>query len=75
AECEHLTNEANTAMNRNFDAWPIFGRRINQEPEHVMALRSFDAHADYLLDWLKNRRDWLTKTYQTEASFAKARER
>lgn len=44
---------------RNFKRWRIFGSRINQEPEKVMALDSYSEHLDYLIKWLNNRWEWI----------------
>ena len=47
------------SFKRNFERWPIFGHRINQEPDHIMALNTYKKHADYLFEWLENRYNWL----------------
>lgn len=58
------------AMNResfehNFERWPIFGWRLNQEPEQVMALRSTEEHVGYLKEWLGNRILWLDEEFNS----------
>ena len=62
-EARRVSSSAPKAFNRNFEAWPIFGQRINQEPEQVMALSSYDEHAQYLIDLLTNRKAWLDEEF------------
>ena len=62
-EARRVSASAPKAFDRNFEAWPIFGKRINQEPEHVMALSSHREHADYLIHWLTERKAWLDQTF------------
>ncbi len=52
---------------RNFVKWPIFGRRINQEPREVMNLKTYDAHITYLTHWMDMRYEWLNYTFNSEA--------
>jgi len=63
AELDRVSASAPTAFNRNYDRWPIFGQRINQELEAVMALDTYDEHVAYLRDWLSRRRGYLTRVW------------
>lgn len=58
-EAEDTGIKYRDAFNRNYDRWIIFGQRINQEPEHVMALNSYTKHLDYFIEWCTNRLEWL----------------
>lgn len=51
------------SFNHNFERWPIFGQRLNQEPDHVRALSSAEEHVQYLREWLIDRIAWLDETY------------
>jgi len=44
----------------NFEIWPIFGQRINQEPYQIMELDTYKAHVDHLRDWVTKRFAWMT---------------
>lgn len=48
-----------SAAERNFDIWESLGRRINQEPNHIVAYTTYDQHADNAVAWLADRYDWL----------------
>ena len=48
------------SFNRNFIRWDIFDQKINREPSEVLKIKSFTGQVDYLLDWLNNRKDWLS---------------
>ena len=54
------------SFNRNFERWPIWGWRINQEPEHIMALNTYGQHIDYLNEWLHARFEWLDEYFMNE---------
>ncbi|MBR5871709.1 MAG: CotH kinase family protein, partial [Clostridia bacterium] len=60
------------AFTRNFECWDIFGQRINQEPEHIMALDSWEAHAAALDTWLTERAAWLDDCFSSAESFSAA---
>ena len=51
------------SFNHNFERWPIFGHRLNQEPAHVRALSSAEEHVQYLRQWLIDRTAWLDKKF------------
>lgn len=46
-------------FDENFERWPIFGNRINREPAAIRALKTHDAHVEYLAKWLEQRIAWL----------------
>lgn len=50
-------------FDENFERWPIFGRQINREPAAVRALKTHDAHAEYVAKWLEQRISWLNDYY------------
>lgn len=52
---------------RNFEKWNIFGQKQNRETDKVVKLRNFDAHTDYLVDWLEKRIAWLDELYRDPA--------
>lgn len=54
-----LSKNCQYDLAKNFQLWQIFGQRINQEPEHIMALSKQQDHAAYLIEWMKARLDWL----------------
>ena len=54
------------AADRNFKKWKIFGDRINHEPEHILKLKSYTEHADYLCQWLDNRYTWLDNYFSAQ---------
>lgn len=47
------------AIERNFQKWDIFGQRINQEPNQILALSDYDAHLQHLCTWLERRYVWM----------------
>ena len=47
----------------NFERWPIFGQRLNMEPDQIRALDSVEEHYSYLKEWLGNRIVWLADEY------------
>ena len=51
------------SLNHNFERWPIFGQRLNQEPAQVRALSSAEEHVAYLRQWLIDRIAWLDETF------------
>ncbi|MBE6616654.1 MAG: hypothetical protein E7627_01735 [Ruminococcaceae bacterium] len=51
---------------RNFERWPIFGQRINVEPDSIMALDSYTAHYTYLSEWMEERIEWLNSAFNHE---------
>jgi hypothetical protein len=63
AEIDRAWEINRASFEHNFERWPIFGRRLNQEPEHVMALSSAEAHVNYLKEWLGDRILWLDETF------------
>lgn len=59
AEAERMAGVIKNAADRNYERWDSLGEMINQEPAHIVALKSFDEHAQYLCEWLSNRFKWL----------------
>jgi hypothetical protein len=43
----------------NFERWPCFGQKLNVEPWEVQQLEDFDAHVNYLVEWLTGRYEFL----------------
>ena len=72
AYLDSITASAPEAFARNFEKWNIFGQRINQEPEHIMALDSWEEHVTALRDWLVTRAEWLDACFASEEAFEKA---
>ncbi len=62
---EKTANSMKTAIDRNFERWNIFGRRINQEPDGVVFLSNYRQHSKHLFKWLSDRYTWLDSYYQT----------
>ena len=56
AVCTELVRDA---AERNFDIWGSLGKRINQEPDHIVAYTTYDQHADNAVAWLADRYEWL----------------
>ena len=67
-----ITDAAPQAFARNFEKWNIFGQRINQEPEHIMALDSWNEHIDALEAWLTERALWLDDCFASADTFTAA---
>ena len=55
-------------FDENFTKWQIFGHRINREPAAIRALKSHDAHAEYLAKWLEQRISWMNDYYNGKVS-------
>ena len=55
-----------SSYERNFERWPIFGQRINLEPESIMALDNYIAHYTYLSEWMEERIEWLNSAFNHE---------
>lgn len=72
AYLDSITAAAPQAFARNFEKWDIFGQRINQEPEHIMALDSWEEHTAELRAWLVSRAAWLDDCFASDASFEEA---
>ena len=54
-------------MASNFDVWTkVFGKKINQEPRAIRALRSYKAHVDYLRDWYTKRYTYLDELLNSD---------
>ena len=66
---EFVTAEAQEnvrSYERNFTKWNTIGKKVFSEPESIVNLTSYQAHADYLSDWLTQRIDWLDGFFASE---------
>lgn len=63
-EINHQKDTYINSFNRNFVRWKIFNKKINREPTEVMNIKSFTGQVEYLVNWLNNRKDWLTGYFQ-----------
>lgn len=59
-EAERVTAQNLAAIDRNFEKWPIYGTKQNQEPAHVAALKNSEECLDYLTKWLADRKTWFS---------------
>jgi len=59
AEIDRVWNNCAPSFIRNFEKWPIFGRRIFYETEYIMSLDTAEEHVMYLKEWLTDRVEWL----------------
>ena len=50
----------------NFTVWKIFGRQINKEPRAIRALKSYEAHVQYLRNWYMNRYQYLDDLFNSQ---------
>ena len=55
-----MTEKYRPAIDRNFEKWPIYGTKQNQEPEHVAAMKTAEEHLEYLTDWMTKRKTWFS---------------
>ena len=65
-EVRHQNNTYYNSFNRNFERWDIFSKKINREPREVLSIKSFQGQVDYLIDWLNNRKEWLSGYFNGE---------
>ncbi len=56
--------EIEAAAERNFDNWDSLGTKINQEPDHIIAYKTYDEHADNAVSWLRSRYIWLDSYFK-----------
>lgn len=66
---EYILEEAErhqASYERNFERWPIFGERINLEPENIMAFDSYTEHYTYFSEWMEGRIEWLNEAFNNE---------
>ena len=52
------------SFNRNFIRWDIFDQKINREPYNILQIKSFTGQVEFLVDWLNNRKEWLTGYFE-----------
>jgi hypothetical protein len=46
-------------MNKNYERWLFLGHKQQQEPSAIVALTTYKEHADYLVNWMEQRKAWL----------------
>ncbi|WP_303837158.1 CotH kinase family protein [Ruminococcus flavefaciens] len=57
-----VTDEAQEnarSYDRNFTKWNNIGKKVFSEPDSIVNLTSYQAHAEYLSNWLDQRIQWL----------------
>lgn len=59
-EANAVTERNLAAIDRNFEKWPIYGTKQNQEPEHVWKMKNSEECLTYLTDWLADRKTWFS---------------
>lgn len=64
-EAEEVYQSMEMACDHNFEKWPIFGQRKNQEPQKIMKLKSAREHVTYMIEWSANRLAWLDDYYKS----------
>ena len=55
-----------TDMGYNYTRWEFLGKKQQQEPEEIIALTTYKEHADYLIEWMNNRKAWLDGEFSKE---------
>ena len=63
---EKTANSMKNAIDRNFETWNIFGKRINQEPDSVVFLSNYRHHSKHLYKWLDDRYVWLDNYFSNQ---------
>lgn len=64
AELDSVYAICKESFEHNFEKWPIYGQRINQEPDIIRSFDTTDEHFNYLKEWLGNRILWLYEKYE-----------
>ena len=64
AELDRVYAISEASLVHNFERWPIFGQRLNQEPAHIRALSSVEEHVAYLRQWILDRAAWLDEEFR-----------
>lgn len=59
AEARRVAESMSGAIDRNYERWNSFGKRMNQEPDSIVALPNYSAHLNHLCSWLDGRFAWL----------------
>ena len=63
-DVEKRAKELRPALISNYAFWTNAPKQIGREPVHVYTLKGADAHVDFLIDWLNNRKDWLDEHWK-----------
>ena len=64
-----VTDEAQEnarSYDRNITKWNNIGKKVFSEPDSIVNLTSYQAHAAYLSNWLTQRIDWLDGYFASE---------
>jgi spore coat protein CotH len=69
SEIDRITECFSDQMEANFELWPIFGQKINQEPEAIRNLSSYSEHTAYLRNWVIHRFEWLTDYFNGDSKY------
>ncbi len=59
AMAEYIT----PAMDENYEKWDFLGKKQQQEPQAIVDLTTYKEHADYLVEWMTNRKAWLDQEF------------
>ena len=65
AEAERLA----PVMEYNYKRWLFMGRFMHQEPDAIVALKTYKEHTDYLIKWMEDRKAWLDNEFQKPFSY------
>ena len=63
-DVERRANELMPTLISNYAFCTNAPKKIGREPVHVYTLKGADAHVDFLIDWLNNRKDWLDEHWK-----------
>ena len=63
-ELDNVYGICEESFEHNFEKWPIFGQRINQEPDVIRSFDTAEEHFNYLKEWLGNRIMWLYEEFE-----------
>lgn len=70
AELERIRAAAPKAFARNYEVWPIQDETLWHIPDDQKPLTTWQAHIEYLHDWLTSRRDFLTAYFNSDDAYA-----
>ncbi len=62
-QIDAIAAELGEAQQRNFDRWPILGRREWQNPPGAHRRRTHGAEVAWLKDWLRRRLEWMDRQF------------
>ena len=63
SEIEYMSTHYQSSFENNFVRWNVLGRYTWPNPAEVIAIKTYMAQVEYLLDWLGTRIDWLDDYY------------